>query len=53
MAATLQIQYYNSFWLKKVSFNPATPSTEGDWYVEEARIKGGYNNVGVGNGSRA
>ena len=53
MAATLQIQYYNSFWLKKVSFDPATPSTEGDWYVEEARIKGGYNNVGVGNGSRA
>ena len=52
MPATLGIQYYNSFWLKKKNFTPGG-STVGDWYLEEARIKGGYNNKSVSPGARA
>jgi hypothetical protein len=52
MAVTLGIQYYNSFWLKKKQFDPAGDTT-GDWYVEEARIKGGFNNKSVSPGARA
>ena len=53
MATTLGIQYYNSFWLKKTDFTDLTANFSKDWFLEEARIKGGFNNVGVGNGSRA
>lgn len=52
MAVTLGIQYYNSFWLKKKQFDPQGDTT-GDWYVEESRIKGGYNNKAVSPGPRA
>lgn len=52
MATTLGIQYYNSFWLKKKDFSDPTNFAK-SWYIEESRIKGGFNNVGVGNGSRA
>lgn len=52
MATTIGVQYYNSFWLKKKDFSDPTNFSK-SWYVEEARIKGGFNNVGVGNGSRA
>jgi hypothetical protein len=61
MAATLELKYFNSYWLKKiktvVDANPAPTSpyndvprlysntNASDWYIEEARIRGGYNNT--------
>jgi hypothetical protein len=62
MGATLELKYFNSYWLKKLSNvvdeNPSTPTVPyanvpqafandnaNDWYVEEARIRGGYNNT--------
>jgi hypothetical protein len=66
MPATLNLKYFNSFWLKKmksvVAADPvdetilpggyATDSSE-DWYIEEARIRGGYNNTSVDFGAKA
>ena len=50
MATTLQIQYYNTYILKKIneSWNSATgeidrTNAQYDWYVEESRIKGDFN----------
>ena len=56
MAATLELKYFNSYWLKKiktvVNANPAptkpyktvpqafTAAAPDDWYIEEARIRG-------------
>jgi len=61
MAATLELKYFNSYWLKKLSDvvdanpQPTAPyanvpqaynnDNANDWYVEEARIRGGYNNT--------
>jgi len=66
MAATLEIKYFNSYWLKKIktvvdantTSGPTPPSAPyntvpqaftavaaNDWYVEEARIRGGFNNT--------
>ena len=71
MGATLELKYFNSYWLKKMSSvvdaNPqpikpyapipggnvnATPAVPpyandntNDWFIEEARIRGGYNNT--------
>ncbi len=67
MSATLELKYFNSYWLKKLSNvvdnNPVDPKDVGqpdgyanvpylyandnanDWYIEEARIRGGYNNT--------
>ena len=68
MAATLELKYFNTFWLKKVASitaqdpAPAINAQYGnttypgvpqdyaadnakDWYIEEARIRGGYNNT--------
>jgi hypothetical protein len=62
MGATLELKYFNSYWLKKLSNvvdeNPSTPSAPytnvpysyandnaNDWFIEEARIRGGYNNT--------
>jgi len=62
MGATLELKYFNSYWLKKLSNvvdeNPSAPSAPyenvpysyandnaNDWYIEEARIRGGYNNT--------
>ena len=79
MAATLEIKYFNTFWLKKlttvVDASPqptvpgayvpggdinATPviapyaaTTATDWYIEESRIRGGYNNTTVDFGVKA
>ena len=70
MAATLEIKYFNTFWIKKMKLvvenNPATPvapyanvpgdyvsSTASDWYIEESRIRGGYNNTSVDFGVKA
>ena len=72
MAATLEVGYYNTFWLKKVvnsdevdvapewssSYDPVLGApdplkTDSFWYIEEARINGGYNNTIVDLGVRA
>ena len=87
MATTIEIKYFNTFWLKKVAnltaqavapvFNqsPATGvkgtnlpreynvggttytvtynNTSPDWYIEESRIRGGYNNTSVDLGAKA
>ena len=66
MAATLELKYFNSYWLKKIktlvdantTSGPAVPASPyndvpriysntnpSDWYIEEARIRGGYNNT--------
>ncbi len=66
MAATLELKYFNSYWLKKIKSvvdadtdaPPAPPTSPyntvpriftavaaNDWYIEEARIRGGYNNT--------
>ncbi len=66
MSATLNIKYFNSFWLKKIdSIVQADPVNEvivpggyafsnaNDWFIEEARIRGGYNNTSVDFGVKA
>jgi len=70
MAATLEIKYFNTFWIKKmksvVENTPSTPvapfanvpsdygsSSTKDWYIEESRIRGGYNNTSVDFGVKA
>ena len=76
MAATLELKYFNTFWLKKVASitaqDPApvinaqygnttypgvpqnyTTDNSKDWYIEESRIRGGYNNTIVDLGVKA
>ncbi len=79
MAATLELKYFNSYWLKKISSvvdaNPqpikpydtipggnanATPAVAPyandnatDWFIEESRIRGGYNNTSTDIGVKA
>ena len=79
MAATLELKYFNSYWLKKISSvvdaNPqpikpydtipggnanATPAVvpyandnATDWFIEESRIRGGYNNTSTDIGVKA
>ena len=66
MAATIEIKYYNSFWLKRIDSIASTipsnfdnvprvydGSVSEDWYIEEARIRGGYNNTSVDFGVKA
>jgi len=52
MPATIQIKYYNTYILKKtVPVSESLPDR--NWYVEEARIRGGYNNSQTGLAPRA
>ena len=65
--ATFEINYFNSFMLNRIvdgstnavfpkwlGGNPATNSaTTRNWYVEESRIRGGYNNTQTDLGVRA
>ena len=69
MAATLEIKYFNTFLLKKIKTvvdadpQPVAPYTDvpsdyssnvaSDWYIEESRIRGGYNNTSVDFGVKA
>tara|TARA_B110000211_G_scaffold31942_1_gene32378 strand:+ start:975 stop:2618 length:1644 start_codon:yes stop_codon:yes gene_type:complete len=70
MAATLELKYFNTFWLKKlknvVGNTPSAPTVPynnvpraytgvpaEDWYIEESRIRGGYNNTTVDFGVKA
>ena len=52
MPATIQVKYYNTYILKKtVPVSESLPDR--NWYVEEARIRGGYNNSQTGLAPRA
>jgi len=70
MAITLEVAYFNSFWLKRLKNYPGVtngtprdhipigdgyiePNVNEDWYIEEARIRGGYNNTSVDFGVKA
>jgi len=74
MAAAIEISYFNSFWLKQVTNDDATPqpvwpngypyqsgfpgsiafpASVNNWFVEESRIRGGYNNTQVDLGVKA
>jgi len=67
MPITLEVGYFNSFYMKRLadlpvgngetgSTNYATPTTtviEEDWYIEESRIRGGYNNTSTDLGVKA
>jgi len=69
MAATIEIKYFNTFLIKKLKdiveadTKPTAPfanvpsdyvsNTTYDWYIEEARIRGGYNNTIVDLGVKA
>lgn len=51
MAVTIPVKYYNTYILKKLVQGDISSSY--NWYIEEARIKGGYNNVQTGLAPRA
>ena len=72
MAITVEVQYFNSFFMKRLYNLPGTtivtprtgptidmedgynqPNLQHDWYIEEARIRGGYNNVNTDYGVKA
>ena len=85
MATTLEVSYFNTFWLKRLknftkyqerepdgalklgNFGGTTTGTPDlttgtgyiesnvyeDWYVEESRIKGGFNDTSVDFGNKA
>jgi len=69
MAITLEVSYFNSFWLKRLKNYPGVtnvgtprdsggdgyiePNVNEDWYIEEARIRGGYNNTSIDFGVKA
>lgn len=51
MSATIEVKYYNSFWLKSTGIDQE--ENDISWYIEEARIRGGYNNTTVDFGVKA
>ena len=69
MATTLELKYFNTFWIKKIKSvvaanpQPTAPYNNvprgysgvnaDDWYIEESRIIGGYNNTTVDFGVKA
>jgi len=66
MPLTLEINYFNSYFLKKLQNVPSNeievvgdtwtgPSSNPnqDWYIEESRIRGGYNNTSTDLGVKA
>ena len=69
MATTIELSYFNTFWLKRLKNYVQNGEGSGgttagavpyiatnvyeDWFVEEARIRGGYNNTSVNFGVKA
>ena len=49
--AITPVKYYNTFVLKKIVQGDV--NTAYNWFIEESRIKGGYNNVQTGLAPRA
>ena len=67
MAISIEVNFFNSYWLKKTvngsgeATRPVHAGGDGDaadnaaldWYIEEARIRGGYNNTITDLGKKA
>ena len=69
MSTTIEVKYFNTFLIKKLkdvvqaAVKPVTPyanvpydytsDTTYDWYIEESRIRGGYNNTTIDFGVKA
>ena len=67
MPITLEVGYFNSFYMKRLAdlptgngetgstnyTSPTTSVVQEDWYVEESRIRGGYNNTSTDLGVKA
>jgi len=67
MALTLEVSYFNSYYMKRLAdvpeisggvltatWNaPQTADADKDWYIEESRIRGGYNNTSIDYGVKA
>tara|TARA_R100000951_G_scaffold102639_1_gene94840 strand:+ start:47 stop:1672 length:1626 start_codon:yes stop_codon:yes gene_type:complete len=67
MPITLEVGYFNSFYMKRLAdlptgngetgatnyTSPTTSVIQEDWYVEESRIRGGYNNTSTDLGVKA
>ena len=69
MATTIEVKYFNTFLIKKLKLvveadpQPTAPYADvpanyaatlaDDWYIEESRIRGGYNNTPVDFGVKA
>jgi hypothetical protein len=65
MAAIIEVEYFNSFVLAKTVDASSTPvpvwrytsglanNLEKNWFIEESRITGGYNNTSVDFGAKA
>ena len=67
MPVTIEISYFNSFYVKKLQnsdpaatvnavgdvWNGPTANQDEDWYIEESRIRGGYNNTSTDYGVKA
>jgi len=56
MGIAIEVSYFNTFRLKRLAhefrFVPV-PDPSQDWYLEESRIRGGYNNTSVDFGKKA
>ncbi len=55
MAVTIELGYFNTFALKRLASTavPQVADPNEDWFIEESRIKGGYNNKTVDFGVKA
>lgn len=67
MAYSIEVNFFNSYWLKKTVNNDGDPvrpihaggtgdavgNPDKDWYIEESRIRGGYNNTITDLGKKA
>ena len=67
MPITLEVGYFNSFYMKRLAdlptgngetgstnyTSPTTSVVQEDWYIEESRIRGGYNNTSTDLGVKA
>ncbi len=55
MGITIEVGYFNTFALKRLAStaSPQVADPNEDWYLEESRIKGGYNNTSVDFGVKA
>ena len=51
MPTVIPVKYYNTYVLKNISLRNLAPFN--NWYIEESRIRGGYNNVQTGLAPRA
>jgi len=55
MPAVIELGYFNTFWLKRLnsSATPQVADVDYDWAIEEARVRGGYNNTSTDLGVKA